>query len=101
MLHCKTKQIKASYKSYLNSNYYELYHCYDNYSYYKAIAFENCRDLMQRVNGYGLKIISFNSQCFTVGFIGEMVDEKTGAIEKAFFYITRDYDRFIFLDEIN
>lgn len=100
MLKCNNKQIKEAYKQYLKSNYYELYQCYNNYSYFKEKAIEYCKELQYKYNGFNLKIIGFNSMTFSVGFIGEIPDEKTGEIKEAFFYITKNYDRYIFTDEL-
>jgi glutathione peroxidase-family protein len=72
-----------------------LYDCYGSFSYAKAQAFEYCKELKSKYNGRGLKIIGYNSNRFSAGFIGEIENRE------AFFYITADYDRYIFLDEIN
>lgn len=76
----------------MKSNNTELYQVYGSYSVYKARAFEYCKALMHDLNGYGLRILSFNSQAFTVGF--EFADPETG--EAMFAYITKDYDRFCY-----
>ncbi len=94
MIKCNTKQIKTNYKHYLQSSYYNLYDCYNQPSYYKIQALEYCKKLMKKYNGKSLKIIGYNSQTFSVGFVGE-IDNK-----EAFFYITRDYDRYIFIDDL-
>jgi hypothetical protein len=54
---------------------------------------EYCMDLMKDHNGHGLKILSFNLFHFSVGFYGEMNGKK------AFFYITKSYDRFFYLED--
>lgn len=100
MLHTNTKNIKNQFERYSKSTTYNLQDCYTNFSHRKNMAMKYCIDLMEKYNGYGLKIIGYNSQCFSVGFIANIPDEKTGEIKKAFCYITRDYDRYIFMDEI-
>lgn len=83
----------AHYESYLKSNDRELYQVYNNYSRNKEYAFERCRSLMYDLEGYGLRIISSNSMQFTVGF--EFQDTSGSPM---FAYITRDYDRYCYLD---
>lgn len=81
---------RQHYADYINSNATDLDDVYSNYSIYKARAYNRCRDLMLDMNGWGLRILSHNSQAFTVGF--EYLDSETGEI--CFAYITKDYDRF-------
>ena len=83
----------AHHDAYLHSNDRELYHVYNNYSRDKEYAFERCRSLMYDLEGYGLTIISSNSMQFTVGFEFEDVSGRL-----MFAYITRDYDRYCYLD---
>ena len=81
------------YDAYNNSWDYSLYDVYGHYSEYKYNAMEYCRNLMNDLNGYNLKIISHNSMQFTVGF--EFADPETG--ECMFAYITKDYIRYCYL----
>ena len=76
----------------LNSNAYRLEDVYNSYSVFKARAYQYCKELMWDLQGWGLKILSANSQAFTVGF--EFVDPETS--ELMFAYITKDYDRFCY-----
>ncbi len=94
MLHCKTKQLKNAYRDYLKSTNNHLNDCYNNCSYYKQKAFWYCQDLVKKYDGSALKIIGYNSQTFSAGFIGYINNKK------AFFYITKDYNRFIYIDEL-
>ena len=94
MTHPPTNTLRNAYERYIQSNNYTLEQCYCNHSRAKQNAFDYCRELEYQNHGYNLKIIGFNSQTFSVGFIGEIGNKK------AFFYITRDYDRFILLEEI-
>ena len=100
MTYTKNKNIKNAFVSYSKSTNYCLCDCYGNFSQAKENAMEYCKNLMQKLNGYGLKIIGFNSMTFSVGFIGEIPDNKTGEIKKVFCYITRDYDRYIFIEDL-
>ena len=94
MTHAKTQALKRAYISYLASTYRSLNDCYVNASGEKHTAFDYCLHLENKYNGENLKIISFNTFSFSVGFVGFINDRK------AFFYITRDHDRYIYLDEI-
>lgn len=89
MTKCTSKQIKNAYKQFLKSCNYSLYDCYGNFSRAKENAFKYCLNLVNKYNGIHYKIIGFNSMQFSFGFVGEIDGQK------AFFYITKDYDRFI------
>ena len=80
---------KAQYIHYLRSNARKLSDVYGSYSQFKEEAMERCLKLMRDLNGRDLKIISHNSNYFTVGFM--YTDEETG--EVMFAYITKDHDR--------
>lgn len=94
MKHTNTAQIKRAYCEYLKSPNWRLWHCYERYSESKEAAYEYCLDLVHRYNGGTYRIIGFNSMTFSFGFVGEINGKE------AFFYITKSYDRFIYLDEI-
>lgn len=88
----KNKQLEAIMQKWEKSYYYDLYDCYSNYSIYKTRAFKYCLDLMKKYKGSNGKIISYNTMAFSFGFIGEYEGKK------AFFYITKDYDRVLILE---
>lgn len=94
MKHTKAQNIKGAYTQYMHSNVYTLDDCYNNYSCYKRAAYHYCLDLMHKYNGHSLKIISYNTTQFTAGFIGTVEGRE------AFVYITKSYDRYIFIDEL-
>lgn len=73
---------------YDNSTNYTLHHAYDRPSYAKERAWKYCLDLMEKFNGYGLKVISYNTFMFTAGFM--FTDSKTGVLQ--FMFITPNYD---------
>ena len=77
---------RNAYMSYLRSGLYSLYDCYNNFSSRKAQAWEYCQNLMEEKNGSGLKVISYNTNFFTAGFVYE--DEG----KKMFMYITASSD---------
>ena len=85
-----TKLMKSAYARYLNSNLFNLWQCYDKYSQAKANAMDYCMRLMCELNGHDLRIVSYNCNVFTVGFLFMNEDD-----EKCFAYITRDYDRYM------
>ena len=81
---------KQHIEAYNNTHHYHLWDCYTNYSRNKEQAFKRCEELCDSLKGWGLRILSYNTMQFTVGFL--FMDTQTGVIR--FAYITRDYDRF-------
>lgn len=75
-----------NYDAYQRSTSYELYDVYGRYSSAKAKAWDYCKELMYKFNGYGLKVISANGYQFTAGFMFEE-DGKT-----MFMYISKSHD---------
>ena len=67
---------------------YTLADVYNRYSRAKENAFEYCRELCNKYNGWGLCISSHNSQCFTVMFNFEHPENGRTMVAK----ITRDYN---------
>ena len=94
MTHTKTTQIREAYHRYNKSYNYSLRDVYSSFSREKEKAFEYCNNLAAKHNGKAVKIIGACSHAFSVGFLCE-IDNRP-----AFAYITRDYDRYIFIDEI-
>lgn len=74
------------YDAYQRSFNYELYDVYGRCSSAKMKAWDYCKELMYKFNGYGLKIISANGYQFTAGFMFEE-DGKT-----MFMYISKTHD---------
>lgn len=95
MTHTKNATIKHAFERYANSNLYTLRDCYAKHSTAKENAYHYCiRLYLDTPAGRQPRIIGYNSMTFSFGFIGKHNGKD------AFFYITRDYDRFIYLDEI-
>ena len=94
MKHSKTETLRRAYRAYKNSPYRCLPDCYRNCSAQKERAYENCIRKEIEYSGFNGRIIGFNSQIFSFGFIGE-INEK-----EAFFYITPTYERYIYISEI-
>ena len=65
-----------------------IYDVYSSYSYKKLRAWDYCKDLCARHEGWGLKVISHNTFIFTAGFY--FTDKDTGVLR--FMYITPSYD---------
>lgn len=84
--------MNEAFSRYISSNKRTLSDCYKTFSSAKVSALEYCYKIMDTYNGYDLRIIGHNSETFSVGFIG------TIAGQKAFFYITKDHDRFILIN---
>lgn len=85
-----TKVLRNAYQNYKMSWMCELYDCYNSFSRAKVNAMAYCENLMHELNGHGLRIVSYNQNVFTVGFIFPTEDGGN-----AFAYITRDYDRYM------
>ena len=83
--------LQDAYRRWERSDDNDLHDVYSSISESKHRAMDYCRYLMYDMNGWGLKILSHNTYCFTVGF--EFSDKETG--ELCFAYITKSYDRYI------
>lgn len=99
MTHCNNRMMKVNATKFMNGHGLpSLYHAYSNPSGAKDEAMTYCKKLahdMCSVNGE-VRIMSYNTFNFTAGFIG-MHPEDGRAV---FVYITRDNDRYIYLDEL-
>ena len=95
MKHANTTQMKNAYHQFLGQYFQSLRDCYDRPSEAKEAAYDYCLDLCNRYNcSYNYTIMGYNTFSFSFGFAGEINGKE------AFFYITKSYDRFIYLDEI-
>ena len=86
--------VARAFDRFLDSTDRTLHDVYATYSIAKEKAYAYCVQLMNKYNGYDLRIISHNTNKFTVGFIGYVNDEL------CFFYITADYDRYMSFADI-
>ena len=59
------------YDDYKMSSATSLHDVYGSFSRAKAEAWKYCEELMQRFDGYGLRVISSNGWMFTAGFMFE------------------------------
>ena len=57
-----------------NSSASELYQVYDNYSSKKEDAMKFCKDFCKAVGGEDMRILSHNSNFFSIGFIVKISD---------------------------
>ena len=94
----KKSTVQNAYIAYQNTAATCLDDVYGRYSWEKANAFRYCLDLMEKYDGYGMRIISANTFRFSAGFIGYHEDERIGKKRLAFFYITASYDYMMYLD---
>ena len=86
-----TQQIRNAKREHATAEYNELCQVYGSYSRAKERAMLYCMELMAVYKGTDLRIISWNTFMFTVGFYGEY-DGK-----KAFFYIKPNNDYCMYL----
>ena len=63
------KQEKQIYEKYQMSTYYRLEHCYNKPSMAKIKAYNDIIEECNINNGWHLRIMSYNCQMFTVGYI--------------------------------
>lgn len=71
----REKATVEAYKHYLRSTDYKLSDVYGKYSTLKERAFYYVQQEMEHLNGYDLKIISYNCQMFTCGYLVDFEDE--------------------------
>lgn len=64
-----TQKAKRFIKEYWTSSRYNLYDCYQNYSYAKAKAFDYCVNKMVKMSGYDGRIIGYNTCFFSYAFM--------------------------------
>ena len=69
------------------SNDFSLDSVYKTYSMDKSLAWDYCKNLMEKYNVHGLKVISQNLNMITAGFIYESGDDEY------LMYITKSADR--------
>lgn len=62
------KKAEQYMRAYLTSKKYDLTDCYKYNSHAKDVAEMYVIQRMQDLNGYGYKIISYNTNCFTCGY---------------------------------
>ena len=86
-----TQQIRNAKRVHATAEYSELWQVYGQYSRAKERAMLYCKELMAIYKGKDLRILSWNTFTFSVGFYGEY-DGKP-----AFFYITANNDRCMYL----
>lgn len=63
-----TKRQRGILNRYINSHLYELRQCYNSWSDAKEYALWKCKYHCEQANGYNFKIISYNSQMFSIGY---------------------------------
>ena len=89
----RNNQIKNAYASYKYANATSLSDVYTTWSGKKEKAYRYCRDLFAEYEGEEFRIIGANVNTFSVGFVGKYEGKK------AFFYITKSYDRVMILED--
>ena len=68
-INTNTKAAARFIDAYNRSRDYSLRDCYGRYSTAKACAERECRAMMEKENGTGFKILSFNTFGFTCGWM--------------------------------
>ena len=82
------RRARAAITTYNRSDMFKLSDAYKTYSTAKARAWNYCESLMKKYDGFGLRVLTYNTFTFTAGF--RFFDAETG--ETMFMYITPNYD---------
>ena len=64
-----TKAAERRLSKYYDSDYSELYQCYSRPSEAKKRTFDWCKLRIKQLAGKDLRIVSFNTYCFSVSFV--------------------------------
>lgn len=106
----KAKEIKATslcgkrfIDEYINSEHIFLEDVYNSHSYYKQIAYNQCHKFFEDAEGVSFRIISYNSQQFSVGFVveDENFNDYLVIITRCNYYkIRKDFERYSFFERI-
>ena len=64
-----SKRYEAILRAYQNSNLTCLHECYGSWSWAKEHAYNYCKGLCDRMNGYDFKIVSYNTNMFSIAFL--------------------------------
>lgn len=88
----EVKNLDGIYNRLMEATASDLWEVYGSHSYAKERAFEYCKNLMYKLDGYGMKIIGHNCMTFSVAFTFEYENRPCIA------YITKSYDRWAYLD---
>lgn len=83
-----TKRQMCLLANYQRSEKRYLSDCYKSFSDAKAKAFNYCKEIERKFNGFEGRVCSFNSHIFTYAF--EYVNEEDGVV--CLHYITPNYD---------
>lgn len=70
------KRQQQIFDNYCQSNLRTLRDCYGSYSYAKETAYEACMYRCYKQQGSNMRIISFNSMQFTIGWIFQVNNER-------------------------
>ena len=76
--------------------YNDIYSAYKKPSVYKVRAWNYCKELCREMHGYDLIISAAGNQTFSVVF----TFNERGTGRKCFAYITRDYNRFCYAEDM-
>ena len=90
------KAREAAVFAYAHKNYDDIYSAYKNPSVYKVRAWNWCKELCREMHGYDLIISAAGCMTFSVVF----TFNERGTGRKCYAYITRDYNRFCYADDM-
>lgn len=86
----RSKRMKEAYHRWCVSDKWDLGDVYKSHSREKNEAYTHCMRTMLALNGYGGRIVGYNTNNFSYGFVfKDAVTEK-----ECFVWITKDFERF-------
>lgn len=88
-------KVRNAYEAWQRSSSTSLRDVYGRFSQAKEEAYNYCCKQFREFDGERFRIIGANTDTFSVGFVGKIGDRY------AFFYITRDNDRYCYLNDEN
>ena len=81
-------QLKEKFEQYKTSITVNLWDAYGTYSSRKRNIYDAWYCKMMDRHGYGMRIISYNSQFFTLGFLRNILDDTDCTIHTIFTFVT-------------
>ena len=91
--------MRRAYFAHKKSNIWDLYNVYKKPSWQKENTFKEIIKMSNKLNGYNLKIIAYNTFSFTAGFLYDDVDRYGDVIDTYFVYVTPTKWRKISINE--
>ena len=89
-----SKLLKDRYEMYKRSNTDDIWDAYKQPSYRKERAWEACIKDCEEHNGFGLKVVGYNTSVFSAGF--KFIDDDKNLV---YCHITPTYNKYLLLEQ--